>query len=292
MRKPALVLALAAFLLAISHLSATPPQSTHASGTPYTVLQMNLCLSGEADCYGRTAYPSVVGEAVAQVMEQTPSAVTLNEVCSADAAAIARRTGYRLRFAAVRYRSASIPCVRPGGRGVFGLAVLTKDRISSSHDRAFVTQPGGEERRWLCAATVRNVTVCTAHLSTRDTAGQRAANDAECWELRGLLARRQRDGATVFGGDANRQGSCAPATMWTRRDSAATQAAGLQHIYGSLPWDRSSAGVAAATHADHDFLFAAGTVNRASADPPGHPEAAAGRTSSYSPMPRRTRTTR
>ena len=41
-------------------------------------------------------------------------------------------------------------------------------------------------------------------------------------------------GTTVFGGDVNRQEPCAPATMWARQDTAATQAAGVQHIYGSL----------------------------------------------------------
>ena len=260
MRKPALVLALAAFTLpAISHVSAMSSPSAHASGAAYSVLQMNLCLSGEADCYGRTAYPSVVEEAVAQVMEQAPSAVTITEVCSADAAEIARRTRYRLRFAPVSYQEAPIPCVDPSGRGVFGLAVLAKDAISSSHGRAFAIQTRGEQRRWLCATTVRNVTVCTAHLSTRDSTGQRVANNGECRELHDLLARRQRVGATVFGGDMNRQRSCAPATMWTGRDNAATQAAGIQHIYSSMPLDRSSLGVAPATYTDHDFLFAAGS---------------------------------
>jgi hypothetical protein len=269
MRKPALVLALAAFTLtAISQMSPMSSPSA-ASGAAYTVLQMNLCLSGEADCYGRTAYPSVVEEAMANVMEQAPSAVTLNEACSADAAEIARRTGYRLRFSAVSYRGAPIPCVDPGGRGVFGLAVLAKDAISSSHGRAFAIQASGEQRRWLCATTVRNLTVCTAHLSTRDSTGQRVANDAECKELHDLLTRRQRAGVTVFGGDVNRQRTCAPATMWTSRDSAATQAAGIQHIYSSMPLDGSSLGVAAATYTDHDFLFAAGNLVPAVGRPAG-----------------------
>ena len=38
-------------------------------GAPYTMLQMNLCLSGVAGCYGRTAYPAVVDEAVATIIE-------------------------------------------------------------------------------------------------------------------------------------------------------------------------------------------------------------------------------
>ena len=260
LRKPLLVLAVVAFGLAvISHVSAVPSRSAQAPAGAYSVLQMNLCLSGKADCYLRTAYPSVVDEATAQVVEQAPAAVTLNEVCSADAAEIARRAGYTMRFATVRYAGAPLPCINPGGRGVFGIAVLTEDVIASSHGRAFVNQADAEERRWLCATTVQSVTVCTAHLSTRDSTGQLIANDAECRELHDLLARQQRTGATVFGGDVNRQETCAPATMWTSRDSAATQAAGLQHIYSGMPQAGSTTpGVAAATYADHDFLFAAG----------------------------------
>ena len=212
LRKTALVLVVAGLTLAaISHVSAVWPLPRHAPGTVYTVLQMNLCLSGEADCYRRTAYPSVVEEASTQVFEQAPSAVTLNEVCSADAAEIAARTGYRLRFAAVRDRGAPIRCSDPGGRGVFGLAVLTQDLISSSHNRAFAIQAGGGQRRWLCATTVRSITVCTAHLT-------RARPPASAWPRCGVPraprppGRRQQTRATVFGGDVNRQATCAPAT--------------------------------------------------------------------------------
>jgi hypothetical protein len=59
----------------------------------YTLLQMNLCLSGFARCYGKVAYPAGVEEAVARIRDAHPDAVTLNETCQADVAQIARRTG-------------------------------------------------------------------------------------------------------------------------------------------------------------------------------------------------------
>ena len=34
-----------------------------AAGSNYTLMQMNLCLSGLAGCYGKAAYPAVVEEA-------------------------------------------------------------------------------------------------------------------------------------------------------------------------------------------------------------------------------------
>src|ERR687891_1194187 len=48
------------------------------AGSTYTLMQMNLCLSGRADCYGKAAYPAVVEEAVARIREAHPEAVTFN----------------------------------------------------------------------------------------------------------------------------------------------------------------------------------------------------------------------
>src|SRR4051812_21939020 len=70
-------------------------------GSTYTLLQMNLCLSGFAGCYGKVAYPAGVQDAVARIRETRPDAVTLNEACRRDAARIARRAGYHLRFSTV-----------------------------------------------------------------------------------------------------------------------------------------------------------------------------------------------
>lgn len=148
---------------------------------------------------------------------------------------IPRRTGYRMRFTAVRVGGAPLPCVSPQGRGVFGLAVLTKERIHSSHDAAFGSHAGREERRWLCVTTADAVTVCTAHLGTRESIVASRANDAECAERRGVLTRYDEAGATVFGGDVNRRQSCASSSMWATED-------------------------APAAHTDHDFFAAVGRL--------------------------------
>ena len=257
MRKLAIVLALTvATLAAVGQAPAASlsPPARH-SGTSYPVLQMNLCLSGQAGCYPRTAYPSIVDEAAEHVVNHDPEAVTLNEACSGDAADIARRTGYRMRFTAVLFRGESLPCVEPGRRGLFGLAVLTKESIMTSHDQAFAIHTGLEERRWLCVTTASAISVCTAHLGTRESAEARRANDAECAELQGVLARYDELGTTVFGGDVNRQTPCAPVAMWARGDTTATQVPSIQHIYGSTSLDEPSARVTAATYTDHDFFL-------------------------------------
>jgi endonuclease/exonuclease/phosphatase family metal-dependent hydrolase len=197
----------------------------------------------------------VVDEAVATIREEDAEAVSLNEACSGDAAEMARRVGYHVRFAPVIYRGAELPCVKPEGRGVFGNAVLTKERIVSSQDAAFEAQSGVEERRWICATTARGVTACSAHLSTRGSLEAQAANDAQCAELAAVLAEYDAR-AAVFGGDVNRQESCAPDGWWTLTDAAAAQAPGIQHVYGSDRLASPAGTVVPAVHTDHDFLRA------------------------------------
>jgi endonuclease/exonuclease/phosphatase family metal-dependent hydrolase len=217
-------------------------------------MQMNLCLSGLAGCYGKAAYPAVVEEALARIREARPDAVTFNEACRRDVALIARRTGYHLSFSRVVYRGEPLRCVRPGGRGLFGDAVLTEAAVESADSGDFEAQAGIERRRWLCVSTRVGIDVCTAHLNTRSTV-EVAGNDAQCAELAALLAHRARTRIVTFGGDVNRRGSCAPDGAWTRTDTSAGQAPGLQHVYGSDALRSPSAEVVPAAHSDHDVLL-------------------------------------
>jgi len=220
----------------------------------YALLQMNLCLSGLAGCYGKTAYPAVVEEATARIRQVRPDAVTINEACRGDVERIARRTGYHARFSTVPYRGELLRCVRPGGRGLFGDAVLTKAPIERTSNQDFKAQAGLERRRWLCVTTARDIDVCTAHLNTR-AANEVAGNEAECAELKVVLARHAAARPVVFGGDVNRRRSCAPRGAWTRTDHAARQAPGIQHVYGSRKLRSPTAEVLPARHTDHDFLL-------------------------------------
>jgi endonuclease/exonuclease/phosphatase family metal-dependent hydrolase len=225
-----------------------------SASSAYTLMQMNLCLSGRADCHAKAAYPAVVKEAVARIREAHPDAVTLNEVCRRDVARIARRTGYHLRFSRVIYGGRRLRCVRPGRRGLFGNAVLTQVAIKSTDTRDFKGQAGPERRRWLCVTTRVDVDVCTAHLNTRSTI-EIAGNDAQCVELAALLARRASARTVTFGGDVNRRRPCAPDGVWTRTDRSADQAPGLQHVYGSRALRSPSAEIVPAKHTDHDVLL-------------------------------------
>jgi endonuclease/exonuclease/phosphatase family metal-dependent hydrolase len=222
--------------------------------SPYTLMQMNLCLSGLASCYSKVAYPAVVQEAVARIRELHPDAVTFNEACGNDVAAIARRTGYHLRFSMVIYRGRPLRCIRPSGRGLFGDAVLTKAVIESADSRPFRAQAGIERREWICVGTRAKLEVCTAHLAS-DELDEVAANDPQCFELGALLARRAAARTVIFAGDLNRRSSCAPRGFWIRTDSSAHQNPGLQQVYGTRTLRSPSAVVLPATHTDHDVLL-------------------------------------
>jgi endonuclease/exonuclease/phosphatase family metal-dependent hydrolase len=217
-------------------------------------MQWNVCLSGLAGCYGKVAYPAMLAEAVARIDDARPDAVTFSEACRNDVALIAGRTGYQLRFSRVIYRGRPLACIRPGGRGLFGDAVLTRAAIESTDNHDFKAQVGIERRRWLCVTTRVGIDVCTAHLNTRSTT-ERPGNDAQCAELAALLARRAVARTVIFGGDVNRHRSCAPGGLWTRADSSADQAPGLQQVYGGGALRSPSAQVVPAVHSDHDILF-------------------------------------
>ncbi|MGZ4223630.1 MAG: endonuclease/exonuclease/phosphatase family protein [Solirubrobacteraceae bacterium] len=224
------------------------------SGSTYTLMQMNLCLSGLAGCYRKVQYPAGLQEAVARIRDEHPDAVTFNEACSGDVALIARRTGYHWRFSTVNYYGKPLMCMRPGGRGLFGDAVLTRAAIQSTDTHAFEAQAGPEQRRWLCVGTRARIDVCTAHLASHKT-DEVAANGPQCAELSSLLARLADSRKVIFGGDLNRRSSCAPDDFWTRTDESAHQDPGSQHVYGTGAFRLPSARVVPATHTDHDVLL-------------------------------------
>jgi hypothetical protein len=245
------LIVLSAFSTAAPAWAATPERPAQV-GAPYSLMQMNLCLSGGARCYPDTEYPKILDEAVERIQENDVNAVTFNEACSGDVEKIAERTGYHMRFATVLYPTAPYQCKTPGGRGVFGNAVLTKEAIMSSQDAAYSRWNGSEQRRWLCVTTARGVDVCTTHLSTDGEADPASANNLQCGELRGVL--KSRTNPTLFGGDMNRQASCAPEGNWSLTDDDAAQLPGIQHIYGNI--GEPTLEIEGATYTDHDVMIA------------------------------------
>ncbi|MGW0229351.1 endonuclease/exonuclease/phosphatase family protein [Actinopolymorpha singaporensis] len=257
-----------AFLLAVVLAVAAPVANASTTATTtdtqrppsYELLQMNLCLSGIAGCYAGTHYPAVVDEAVDKIRTNAPDVATLVETCSGDAQRIADETGYHLAFGAVIYKGAQLPCVKPTGRGVYGITVLTRRPIAAVDDAPYQAQNGNEQRRRVCATTVDGQTACVTHLAVRDAdpAGPNsAANDGQCAEFGELLAGFASTGRPVIAaGDMNRQTTCVPVGFWTRQDSAASQSPGIQHAYGTYRWfHHPVATTPPMTYSDHDALL-------------------------------------
>jgi len=238
----------------------SPGALSPARSQRFSLLQMNLCLSGLASCL---EYPDAVREATAVIRQRGPDAVTLNEVCERDVATIAARTGYHRRFTTVPYQGRPLPCSSPAGRGVFGNAVLVRGTVTGSADGRFTAQDPLEERRWLCVSTARSVTVCTTHLEAQLSLSTIAIRSRQCGELQDLLAARARRGPTIAAGDINGFDSCAPPGMWTRTDLRASQKPGLQHAYGSAaPFGKPAAVIVRAASTDHDFLLVTARLER------------------------------
>ena len=242
--------ALALSLPGCTHSPDTRAAVPRPNGATYTLMQMNLCLSGLAGCYD----PRVVDEATGRIRELHPDAVTFNEACAGDAAQIARRTGYHLRFSIVIYLGRPLECIHPGGRGLFGDAVLTKAAVESTDSRPFKAQAGIERRVWLCVTTRVRVDVCTAHLTSQKPA-EAASSAPQCAELRMLLARRAAGHTVIFAGDVNRRSTCPPEGFWTRTDGSAEQDPGDQHVYGTDSLRSPSAEVIPTRHTDHAVLL-------------------------------------
>jgi hypothetical protein len=242
---------------------ASTRSSGEAPSAHYSLLQMNLCLSGSADCFDDTRYPKVVDETVEVIEASKPSAVSINEACSGDMNRIAQRTRYHMRFAPIFFHGRRLSCTDPSGRGVYGNAVMTTEPIEHSTERTFAAQVGGQEHRgWICVQTIREVSVCTTHLSTPDSDVARATNARQCAEFAAVMASRNAHGPLLAAGDMNSHHWCTPSGVWTRTDSLAAQLPGIQHSYGSVEEFRlPHVEILPATFTDHDFILTGATLS-------------------------------
>lgn len=227
----------------------------------YTFAQMNLCLSGRAGCFPQVEYPRGVGAATDLMRDSGAAAVTLNEVCRSDAEEIAAELGYQMRFAAVSSYRLPDECIDPGGRGVYGIAVLTKATITASVERPYATQSDLEQRRWLCVTT-DEVRVCTTHLEIRGRGRLDDVNDAQCAEFARVLERLETDRPVIAGGDMNRDRGCAAAGMWVDTDVDAAQAPGKQHVYATTDFAAPRTRIVPMEYTDHDALVITGRLER------------------------------
>ena len=153
------------------------------------VLQMNLCNSGLAGCYtGRS-----VATAADVIRAQAPDVVTVNEVCQADVAVLARGGPSAFR-AVLDSRTGGATRCRNGD--AYGIAILTRRPVSRVTGGTYATQNPNdpEQRAWLCVDT-GDISACTTHLDARSTAVARS----QCRYLLGTVLPAMRSPVVLAG---------------------------------------------------------------------------------------------
>ena len=256
-------------ILLVALLAVTAREARRSTAVPrsaYTLVQMNLCLSGRAACFPRVRYPLGVSDAVDLIRRSRADAVTLDEVCRDDVGEIAASAGLHARFAAVPYADGPVPCVDPGRRGGYGIAVLTKAPIETTAGGAYAEQDVVEQRHWLCVTTAPT-TLCGTHLEVRDRDSTEAVNDAQCGQLAEVLERLAADGPVVAGGDMNRDSPCSAPGMRVATDADAAQAPGKQHVYTTADLVGAGAWTVPMAHTDHDALVVTIRLSRGREEP-------------------------
>ncbi|WSN14527.1 endonuclease/exonuclease/phosphatase family protein [Micromonospora sp. NBC_01699] len=153
---------------------------TPSGGTPFGVLQLNLCNSGFAGCYAALNNGRAVGEAYAAITALRPQVVTLNEICRDDVATALHPAMVR-NFPADRVFWAFQPAgdLPDGSRpyrcrngDAYGIGILGRvpaaDRGAVSVFNGLYPDQGGypdELRVWLCVAAAGTYYACTTHLT-------------------------------------------------------------------------------------------------------------------------------
>ena len=203
-------------------------------GDRVRVLQMNLCNSGLAGCYTGLA----VAAAVDVIRAQAPDVITLNEVCRADVAVLARASGAAasaFRHAMDRRTGEAVHCL---DGEPYGIAVLTRRPAKLTTGGIYPTQDptGPEQRAWLCLDTT-DFAACTTHLDNGNAAVARAQCDYLLGTAFPSMRARGWPAPAVLGGDFNLLGevqACLP-TGNRRSDDG-----GVQNVVVSAQFGISS----------------------------------------------------
>ncbi|MGH3939078.1 MAG: endonuclease/exonuclease/phosphatase family protein [Pseudonocardiaceae bacterium] len=190
-----------------------------AAATSYSVLQINICNSGHADCYTGRA----TTRAGDLIKARTPSVVTMNEMCAADLEPIREKTGYTGVFT----QSGSQTCANGSA---YGNALLfpAGSTITTPYRLTYNSQNSHTEHRTLTCAQANGVTACVTHLSNLSAKTDQAA------KMKEVVGDYARQGPTVLGGDWNMKYNgnpnaqdYVPAGMFRKGDG------GVQHVMAS-----------------------------------------------------------
>ena len=158
-----------------------PATAPSPGGSTYTLVQMNLCAVRLRRLLREGRLPVRRGRCHRTDPRSRPGRRDAQRgAAGGDVARIARRTGYHLRFSTVTASGRPLRCVRPGGRGRYGDAVLTKAAI----ERTDQPRLRGAGRHGVAPVAVRRprepASTCAPPTSPCARQSGAAANDAQC----------------------------------------------------------------------------------------------------------------
>jgi hypothetical protein len=211
-------------------LLVVPSAAATSAGAPITVLQLNICHGGMADCYRGDA---VLTKAASVIRSNKPQVLSLNETCAGDVDRLRPAMGpARAVFVAAHNLDGTPTLCRDGeqyGNIIMLAAELAGSTAESGMYRAQYTGADGhkELRSWACLSAA-TLSACTTHLSS-DHAPTALA---QCQDLMRRAAGYPRP--TVVVGDFNLHDDrspgirdCDPAGFARRGDGS------VQHTYAS-----------------------------------------------------------
>lgn len=218
-------------LLMALGLLVVPPAAACTAGTTITVLQLNICHGGMADCYRGDA---ALVKAVEVVGSSKPQVLSVNEACSGDIDRLRPAMGpARALFVAARNLDGTPTLCRDGDQQ-YGNIIMVASRFAGTGEEsgtytAQYTAADGhlELRSWACLPAAE-LSACTTHLSS-DNAPTALA---QCQDLMNRAAGYPRP--TIVAGDFNLKDQGTPSmrdcdpTGFSRRGDGS-----VQHLYAS-----------------------------------------------------------
>jgi endonuclease/exonuclease/phosphatase family metal-dependent hydrolase len=212
-------------------LLVAPSAAVTSTGTTITVLQLNICHGGTADCYRGDA---VMAKAAEVIRLSTPQVLSVNEACSGDIDRLRPAMGpARALFVAARNLDGT-PVTCRGSDQQYGNIVMVAAAFAGTTEESGTyaaqykaTDGIGEMRAWACLRATQ-FSACTTHLSS-DNAPTALA---QCQDLMRRTAGYPRP--TIVAGDFNLHDQGSPGMRDCDPDGFSRRGDGsVQHVYAS-----------------------------------------------------------
>ncbi|HEU5473327.1 MAG TPA: endonuclease/exonuclease/phosphatase family protein [Actinophytocola sp.] len=212
-------------------LLVVPSAVASSIGTSITVLQLNICHGGWADCYRGDA---VLARAAEVIRSSRPQVLSVNEACSGDIERLRPAMGpARAVFVAARNLD-DTPVLCRGSDQRYGNIIMVGSSFTGVTEESgtfaaqYTAADGiGEQRSWACLPATR-LSACTTHLSSDNP----PTALAQCQDLMHRAADYPRP--VIVAGDFNLHDQGSPSMRDCDLNDFSRRSDGtVQHIYAS-----------------------------------------------------------